>query len=171
MVDLTLVSGIASTLKTAVDIAKTTKEISDMSIVKGKVIEMQDLILTAQSSAMAAQTQLYEILQENAELKRKVSAVDDWKSAASRYSLKDYGGGTFAYELKADAAHGEPTHRLCPACFEAGRKSILQFQGRTSSQQDFFKCLPCQQDYFMGVRQADSSYGVIGRRSRTDWNV
>lgn len=93
MVDLTLVSGIATTLKTAMDIAKTTKEISDMSTVKGKVIEMQDLILTAQSSAMAAQTQLYEILQENAELKRKVSAVDDWKSTASRYSLKDYGGG------------------------------------------------------------------------------
>ncbi|WP_207588959.1 hypothetical protein [Rhizobium sp. ZX09] len=150
MVDLTLVSGIATTLKTAMDIAKTTKEISDMSTVKGKVIEMQDLILTAQSSAMAAQTQLYEILQENAELKRKVSAVDDWKSTASRYSLKDYGGGTFAYELKADATDGEPTHRLCPACFEVGKKSILQHQGTTASQQQLFKCIPCDHEYRLG---------------------
>lgn len=159
MVDLTLVSGIATTLKTAMDIAKTTKEISDMSTVKSKVIEMQDLILTAQSSAMAAQTQLYEILQENAELKRKVSAVDDWKSTASRYSLKDYGGGTFAYELRAEAANGEPQHRLCPACFESGKKSILQFQGRTASQQDYFKCLPCEQDYFLGIINTSSWSG------------
>lgn len=151
MVDLALVSGIATTLKTAMDIAKTTKEISDMSTVKGKVIEMQDLILTAQSSAMAAQTQLYEILQENAELKRKVSAVDDWKSAASRYVLKDYGGGTFAYELRVDASNGEPQHKLCPACFEAGKRSVLQHQGTTASHQELFKCMPCDHEYRLGT--------------------
>ncbi|MGM5057873.1 hypothetical protein ACD589_24785 [Rhizobium sp. 814_E9_N1_1] len=156
MVDMTLVSGIAGSLKTAFEIGKTVKEINDMSAVKGKVIEMQDLILSAQSSAMAAQAQLYEVLQENAELKRKANAVDEWNRTTARYALKDYGGGTFAYELRPDAANGEPIHRLCPACFAQGKMSILQFQGETASHQQFYKCMPCGQDYFFGVANTSS---------------
>ncbi|POO56165.1 hypothetical protein [Agrobacterium rosae] len=167
MVDLTLVSGIAGTLKTAVDIAKTVKEVNDMSTVKGKVIEMQDLILAAQSSAMTAQTQLFELLQENAELKRKVSDIEGWKNTAARYTLKDFGGKTFAYELKAEAAVGEPPHRVCPACFEMGKRSVLQFQNVTASRQDFYKCMPCGQDYFFGV--SDESVWEAPRRDRELW--
>jgi hypothetical protein len=166
MVDMTLVSGIAGSLKTAFEIGKTIKEINDLSAVRSKVIEMQDLILGAQSSAMAAQTQLFEVLQENAELKRKASAVDEWNTTAARYALKDYGGGTFAYELR-DATNGEPSHRLCPSCFSQGKKSILQFQGETASSQDFFKCMPCGQDYFFGV--ADTSSWNPPSRSRELW--
>lgn len=157
MVDLTLVSGIAGTLKTAVDIAKTVKEVNDMTTVKGKVIEMQDLILTAQSSAMTAQTQLFELLQENADLKRKVSDVEEWKSTAARYALKDFGGGTFAYELKAEDTKGEPPHRICPTCFELGKRSVLQFQWKTNDEQDLYKCAPCGQQLFLGIRQDRSN--------------
>lgn len=165
MVDLALLTGLAGGLKTAVDIGKTIKEINDLTVIRSKVIEMQDIILGAQSSAMAAQTQLFELLQENSELKTKVAAVDDWKATAARYQLKDYGGGTFAYELKAEAANGEPPHKLCPVCFEKGKRSVLQFWGRTAMSQDFYKCVPCSSDYFLGHRVEDQSeYRVASRR-------
>lgn len=152
MVDLALLTGLAGGLKTAVDIGKTIKEINDLTVIRSKVIEMQDIILGAQSSAMAAQTQLFELLQENSELKAKVAAVDDWKATAARYQLTDYGDATFAYELKEEAANGEPLHRLCPACFESNKRSILQFWGKTSSSRDIYKCGPCDRDYYFGQR-------------------
>ncbi|MEI9420621.1 hypothetical protein O7A70_05465 [Mesorhizobium sp. Cs1299R1N1] len=154
MVDLSLVTALVTNLKTAIDIGKTVKEITDISQVRDKVIEMQELILSAQSSAMAAQTQLFEVLQDNAELKHKAAAVDEWAATASRYQLRDFGAGTFAYELRPDAANGEPPHRLCPTCFEQRKRSLLQFIGHTASDQDFYKCIPCAQDYFFGARQS-----------------
>lgn len=48
VVDLNLVSGIVGNLKTAMDIGKVVKELNDISQVRDKVIEMQDLILGAQ---------------------------------------------------------------------------------------------------------------------------
>ncbi|KPF42093.1 hypothetical protein [Rhizobium sp. AAP43] len=152
MVDLALLTGLAGGLKTAVDIGKTIKEINDLTVIRSKVIEMQDIILGAQSSAMAAQTQLFELLQENSELKAKVAAVDDWKATAARYQLRDFGEGTYAYELKEDAANGEPPHKLCPVCFENGKRSLLQFQGKTASKQDINKCLSCGGDFYLGTR-------------------
>lgn len=169
MVDLGLVTALVGNLKTAIDIGKTVKEINDISQVRDKVIEMQELILSAQSSAMTAQTQLFEVLHENSELRKAVAAVDEWKSTAARYKLVDYGAGTFAYELRPEAANGEPSHRLCPVCFEQRRRSLLQFQGRTASAQDFYKCSPCGQDYFFGAKQA-SSFGV-SRVNRSGWSL
>jgi hypothetical protein len=152
LVDLALLTGLAGGLKTAVDIGKTIKEINDLTVIRSKVIEMQDIILGAQSSAMAAQTQLFELLQENSELKAKVAAVDDWKATAARYQLRDYGEGTYAYELKAEAAHGEPPHKLCPVCFENGKRSLLQFQGKNAYEQRMYKCLSCVADFDLGTR-------------------
>lgn len=166
MVDLALLTGLAGGLKTAVDIGKTIKEINDITVIRSKVIEMQDLILGAQSSAMAAQTQLFELVQENAELKAKVAAMDDWKVTAARYQLRDYGEGTYAYELKEEAANGEPPHRLCPVCFENGKRSILQFSLKTTGDQDLYKCSPCSADFFFGRRVSRTL-----RRARSDWDA
>ncbi|MDK4711091.1 hypothetical protein [Rhizobium sp. CNPSo 4039] len=152
MVDMAMISGLMGTLKTAMDIGMTVKEINDLSQVRDKVIEMQGLILNAQSSAMTAQTQLFEVFHENSELKKKVSEVEEWKATADRYKLVDFGGDTFAYELKAEAANGEPIHRLCPVCFGKRSRSYLQHQGITASRQDLFRCLPCGHEYLFGVK-------------------
>jgi hypothetical protein len=170
VVDLALVSGLVGTLKTAMDIGQTVKEINDLSQVRNKVIEMQGHILNAQSSAMTAQTQLFEVLHENSELKKKVSAAEEWKTTADRYRLVDFGAGTFAYELKEEAAHGEPIHRLCPVCFGKQSRSYLQYQGVTASHQDFFKCLPCGQDYFFGAKHRINEPRV-NRRPASIWDV
>jgi hypothetical protein len=168
LVDLSLVTALVANLKTAIDIGKTVKEINDISQVRDKVIEMQDLILSAQSSAMAAQTQLFEVLQDNAELKEKAAAIDEWAATASRYQLRDFGDGTFAYELKPEAANGEPQHRLCPTCFEQRKRSLLQFFGRTASSQDKYKCTSCSHDYYFGAMQPVASGPRVARSSIWD---
>gem|GEM_PF-5315355 len=54
-----------------------------------------------------------------------------------RYRLNDFGGGTFARELKDDeVTEDEPKHLACPHCLEMKRKSILQCQGKNMLAQD-----------------------------------
>ena len=78
-----------------------------------------------------------------------------------RYQLKDYGGNTFAWELKADAANSEPIHRLCPACFSKRRKSILQFDLHTGASQDRYDCPACKAEFDFGIRRDRSPLMVI----------
>jgi len=71
-----------------------------------------------------------------------------------RYQLKDFGGGTFAYELKESEANGEPIHRLCPTCFQDGKKHILQPRGGNAYKQDMFHCDGCGHTFVFGHRQS-----------------
>lgn len=89
--------------------------------VQGKVIELQSVILNAQSSALAAQSEQFISLQRISELEKRIAQIEAWDAETGRYQLRDYGRGRFAYELKVDSANGEPTHRLCAACFRWGK--------------------------------------------------
>ena len=75
------------------------------------------------------------------------------KLKKQRYQLKDFGGATLAYELKPDCVNGEPVHRICPACYQKDRKSLLQPTGRVFSAQAQWHCPECKADFLFGVRR------------------
>lgn len=133
-------------VKAAFDIAKGLKDIDDAARRNTAVIELQEQILSAQQ----AQSALIERIRD---LEKEVAGFAIWETEKKRYKLTDYGGGTFAYELKAEAAEGEPSHRICAACFQKGHKSILQFDFRTSKGQDRYKCPDCKTEFDQGHRQ------------------
>src|SRR3990167_10494865 len=133
-------------LKTAFDLAKGLKDIDDAARRNAAIIELQEKILGGQS----AQAALVERINE---LEAKVAAFEAWKTEKQRYQLKDFGGGTFAYELKPEEARGEPAHRLCPACYENGHKSIIQNSGQNTYKQNMAKCPACKSDFSFGIRQ------------------
>ena len=150
MLDLSLITGTIGALKGVAELVSSTKDIVGDGAVSEKLIAMRDLIYDAQGKAIEAQSQLYEIDRENRELKEKLAAVSKWEETASRYRLVDYGGGTFAYQLNEDADTDEPPHRICAVCFENSRRSILQFEFKTSGGQDKYRCVPCNQEFMMG---------------------
>src|SRR5690606_20042946 len=98
-------------LKAAYDMAKGLKDIDDRVKLNAAIIELQEKILSAQEATSEARDRLRE-------LEAEVGVLKQWEAKADRYALRDYGGGTFAYELRPDQANGEPIHRLCPKCFE-----------------------------------------------------
>jgi hypothetical protein len=138
-------AGLAA-FKQILDTASALKDMNDQTVRAAAVIDLQKQILDAQR-------QQFEVLQRNAELEATVAAFEKWNTEAQRYQLKDYGGNTFAWEIRADAANGEPIHRLCPTCFSQRRKSILQFDSRTAFGQDRYECPPCKVPFEFGVRQ------------------
>jgi hypothetical protein len=133
----------ASALKTAFDMAKALKDISDATIRNGAVIELQGKILSAQEAQFA-------LVKRVEDLEKQIASMDKKSNEMQRYQLKDYGTGTFAYELKASEARGEPTHRVCATCYQQGHLSILQFNHKTEGQ-DWFECLRCKVSKPFGV--------------------
>jgi hypothetical protein len=134
--------------KQILETLRTLKDMNDQGVRSAAAIDLQQKILDAQQQQFA-------LAQRNAELEAEIAAYESWDTEAKRYQLKDYGGNTFAWELKADAANGEPIHRLCPACFSRRRKSILQFDAPTATHQDRYNCpeLECKAQFEFGHRQ------------------
>ena len=146
MIDMAAISGGLASLKAATEIAGGLVNLRDTTKFQAAVVELQSKILTAQSNQFA-------LLERVKEPEARLAELQTWDEQKKRYQLKDFGGNTFAYELKPDAAHGEPGHRICPACYERGQRSILQFDFRTSVGQDRYICQGCKTQFEFGVRQ------------------
>jgi hypothetical protein len=152
MPDIASIASAIGSLKTAADIAKGFLDLKEAAAVQGRVIELQGVILAAQSSALAAQSDQTMLLEEIRHLKEKVAKLEAWEAEKQRYQLTDFGGGTFAYVLRPDAANGQPSHNLCATCFNQGRKTILQH-----SQDNWFTCHACKDKIRLGTGSGSQS--------------
>lgn len=132
-----------SALKSAYEIAKGLKDINDRVALNAAVIDLQEKILSAQEAAASAKDRLRE-------LQDTIAAFENWESTAARYRLKDFGEGTFAYELAINDPHGEPAHLACPNCFQQRKRSILQFS-HTGSGRRHFDCQACGKKLELGT--------------------
>lgn len=132
-------------VKAAFDLAKSLKNINDATVRNGAVIELQEKILSAQETQTA-------LVQRVSELEAKVAEFEAWEAQKKRYALKDFGGDTFAYELKATEANGEPFHSACPNCYQNRHISILQGRGEDAFKREMFVCHKCKADFHFGQK-------------------
>lgn len=149
MADMTLIAGTVSSLKAASDIAKALVGIRDATMINEKVIELQRVILAAQSDAFAAQTELFAMHEKVRELEGQIAHIQRWEGEKRRYELRQLPPGAFVYALKADHANGEPMHHICPTCFGNGKKEILQSRGTTNGI-EALHCNACGADIHHG---------------------
>jgi hypothetical protein len=150
MVDISAIAGLASSLKSASDLVKAMIELRDTAAFQSKLIDLQSEIRSAQSSALTANAEQAAMADKLRQLERQLAEYESWEREKERYQLKDFGGGTFAYVLRADKASGEPHHMLCPKCFQERRKSILQGYGRTEGQ-EAVHCQSCERTIYLGA--------------------
>lgn len=148
-----------SALTTAYEMAKGLKNIDDTVKLNAAVIDLQETILTAQQATASARDKIRE-------LESIIASYEKWEAVAERYQLRDFGGGTFAYDLRADQANGEPQHRICATCYQKRQRSILQFLYKDGLDQDHYKCHSCGSEYAFGhAREVHGSYRVVD-----DWS-
>jgi Zn finger protein HypA/HybF involved in hydrogenase expression len=131
-------------IKTAFDMAKALKDIHNAT-------ERDRVALDLQREILSAQEQQFELIRRVHELEEKVARSDAWEAEKKRYQLKDCGSNTFAYELKATEANGEPIHLACANCYQKGQIAILQFSHR-SEDQDWYECPACKNRRGYGTR-------------------
>ena len=124
--DISLIQGTISGLKAAGDIAKSLMNLKTISEVRGKVIELQSVILAAQGSALDANAKQSAMVDEIRTLKEEIARIKAWGTQKKRYKLtSQWEAGGVAYALKESMKESEPPHLICTKCYEDGRKSLL----------------------------------------------
>jgi hypothetical protein len=157
MVDMSAIGVVATSLNTAVNIAKAMMDVRDATAVQGKVFELQRAIIDAQQSVFAANAERSALIEEIREAKAQIVRLEAWEAEKQRYELKDVGAGSLAYVVKETMRSGEPPHQICAACYQHGRKSILQ--PKAVGHDKTLNCSECKAQIFTGLMPMH--FGVV----------
>jgi len=98
-------------------------------------------VLALAAGLSEAQTKLARLETEIMKLQRAHEALDRIEQRKRNYVLAETAAGERVYRLKGDAGTGEPSHEMCPACFEQDQMSILQPRGSV------LQCDICKSNY------------------------
>ena len=123
---------VASALSTITALGELTKLIVSGKVdseVKAKAAELNNSILSLQGTLFFLQSQNHELLESKHSLESKLVEISNWEKQASRYQLHELCSGVFVYTLKEDENNSEPSHYICPNCYQERRKSILTCTG------------------------------------------
>jgi len=93
------------------------------------VIHQQNL--TLQKTVSTQQSRIRELEEEKMKL-------ENWKIEAERYELVELPPATYVYRIKEDAQDGEPSHYICPHCYNHSVKSILQYLRQSRGQKSLY---------------------------------
>ena|SRR5688572_17467556 len=144
--DMAVFQGAISGLKVAANIAKAIKDLQSLSEVQAKAIELQSVIMEAQSGTLSAQQEQFVLIDRIRALEEKVADMKAWDETKKRYSLKPTGAGSFAYALNKECETAEPAHWICTTCYENAKRSILQLSGRNRDA-DTHACYVCKSEF------------------------
>jgi hypothetical protein len=153
MVDVTAIDSALTALKAANDIAQAMTGLRDAAAFSAKLVEFQAKVIEANNAAFAAQDERTALLQQIGELGSMVAVLEANGFQLQRYELKDFGGNTFAYQLKESEAAGEPIHRACPNCYSKGHIAILQSAFTHTIGRDRYRCVACNAEFEFGTGQ------------------
>jgi hypothetical protein len=118
---------------------------------------LQTQILAAQQGALAANILQAQMAEKIGQLEKEVASLKAWATEKERYELKDIGLGTIAYLVKEGVRGTEPVHQICAACYQHGKKSILQ--PRDIGMDRLLNCPECNTQFKIG----NLSFGSSGR--------
>jgi superfamily II helicase len=125
MADMLLFQGAMAGLKAAADIAIGLNKLNTMTEVNAKAIELQQIILNVQSTALSAQSEQSVMAERIKELEQEVVRVKAWEGQKDRYKLLSPFDGALVYALRETMNAGEVPHWICTNCYEDGRRSVL----------------------------------------------
>ncbi len=148
-------------IKTALDIAKGLKDISDTAARNMAVVELTEKILAARESQSA-------LLDRVSELEQEVVRLKDWEADKKRYQLSDIGNGVVALVLKPAMSNGEPAHKICADCAAKGEKSHLQPHIRGPYYEQY-KCHGC--GFEIGIDKGSPPRDFYGDPTSGDWTT
>jgi hypothetical protein len=148
MVDITAIGVVANSLNAAVNIAKAMIDVRDATTFQRKVFELQRAIIDAQQSVFAANDERSALIEKISNLEKELSSLKAWETEKQRYELNELYLGVFAYRLKEPMTGGEPIHNLCAACYQHGKKSILQ--RRDKGMELLLGCPECKTEIKIG---------------------
>lgn len=145
MIDFGQAMALMGSLKTAGEITQAMIGLRDATMIQTKVIELNGIIISAQSSALASNLSQMELLERVRTLEAELASMKEWDSSKDKYQLTKVALGAYAMMREPRADSAEPAHWLCVPCYEKRQKSVLQYQGRTSNNaESIWTCPACK---------------------------
>ena len=136
--DVSTVAGLASSLKTAGDMAKAMLGMKIDAEVRDAISALQNSLITAQSAALESLVERDELYRRLRDLEKKVEEAEDWRTFKKQFKPVDYSNGKITYTSENPDYPG----LYCPKCFENNRASRLQ-EIRASNGFRAVECLQC----------------------------
>jgi transcriptional regulator with GAF, ATPase, and Fis domain len=124
------ISAALASAKTALDLAKAAKQLSDFNNVIAAVAEVNTKLMDATVVALASLEKQSALSDRVAELEDKQRQLDDFETQIQRYKLHEFAETkALVYALQPSHENGEPLHYLCATCLGNRKKTILQPDG------------------------------------------
>lgn len=165
MVDIAAIAGALGSIKAASDVANAMLKLRDGQMLQEKIIELNRIILSAQSDAISANGAQMELVAKISKLEEEIACLKGWEAEKARYQLTEIGPGIFALAIKKGMQNGEPFHHICANCCAAGKKSHLQ-RHISGPYYDEYQCGSCGQTLAVNKGTPPTSTGYI---SATDF--
>ena len=156
MDDISAIDGLTTSLRAVADITKAMKDISDPSAIPAKIYELTKEIMSAQSFALAVQSEQFNLAQSKRELEEEIARLKAWNTERYRYQLQSVGPGANAYVVKDTMRGSEPVHWICADCFQSGKKRFLN-ESHSDLHHVYHKCAECS--YKIRIRKSSSMPG------------
>lgn len=143
-----------SSLKAAFDITKGLNATNTQATINEVKIPLQQHIIDAQQALSAASEAQAAAAERIRQLEQEIVSLKDWSAEKENYELADTGQGSLAYKFKEGVEPPQPSHWICPQCYEDGKKSILKHESLPVGRADTLVCTRCNFDVVThGVRQ------------------
>ena len=126
MPDISTIAAALSSFDALKNIAKSMIALRDSQALQAKIIEFNEALIDAQTKIFSVNEERSTLIERVRDLEKQVIQLETWDAEKKRYELKAFARGAFAYALKPEAQGAEPPHQICAACYERGKKSILQ---------------------------------------------
>ncbi|CAN5816562.1 hypothetical protein BH20PSE1_BH20PSE1_01380 [soil metagenome] len=133
---LAVIPGIA---KAAEAIASAT----DPSKRAGQLKNLLDSIIDLQANIGTVQAQNFSLIQQVQELEAECMRLRDWSAEKAQYALVEFSTGMFAQVQKDNKEPMKSAHKFCSACFDNGKKTLLQMQSGEHRRRGLF-CPTCK---------------------------
>lgn len=123
----TILTAVATSIKTACDITKSMSSASQTVAERNKAVsETLGILISVQSDVVAVRSDYYEMLKTKDILEKRIAEFEQWGKTEGQYRLTEVHRGVFVYVPKNPDEIGQPAHWLCANCWQEKKKSILQ---------------------------------------------
>ena len=151
MPDMSTIAAALSSFNVLKNIAQSMIALRDSQALQAKIIEFNEALIDAQTKIFSVNEERSALIERVRGLEKQVVQLEAWNAEKDRYELKAVEHGAFAYALKREAQGSEPPHQICAACYEHGKKSILQMKPRSIassslSMPTIYRCPECKSE-------------------------
>jgi hypothetical protein len=123
---LTEITSAIQSTKTALELVKAARGLSNYSELLTAVTEVQIKLTDAIASELGSQEKQAELLERIRELEKRLSEFENWDAQIQRYELFAFETKALTYALKPGQENGQPMHYLCLPCADKRQRSTLQ---------------------------------------------